>query len=59
MSKMQEGLISELGLALFIHLTMHFKIFEIHLKFGSMTNYLWEQLNKASTLWNCNKYKFR
>jgi hypothetical protein len=45
MSKMEEGLIFELGLALFIHLTLHFKISKIHLKFGSMTNYLWEELN--------------
>jgi hypothetical protein len=40
MNKMQECLIFELGLAIFIHLTQHFKISEIHLKFGSMTNYL-------------------
>jgi hypothetical protein len=44
MSKMQEGLVFELGLPLFMHFTLHFKISEIHLKFGSMTNYLWKSL---------------
>jgi hypothetical protein len=30
---------------IFSHLSLHIKISEIHLKFGSMTNYLWEELN--------------
>jgi hypothetical protein len=29
---------------IFSHLSLHFKISEIHLKFWSMTNYLWKSL---------------
>jgi hypothetical protein len=43
--KMQGGLNFLLGLALFLNLSLHFKISETHLKFGSMVNYLWDELN--------------
>jgi hypothetical protein len=44
--------IFELGLALFLHLALNFKISKIHLKFGSMRYYLWEVIKLISTLHN-------
>jgi hypothetical protein len=45
MNKMQEGLNFLTWFSSFLHLALYFKISEIHLKFGSMIDYLWEELN--------------
>jgi hypothetical protein len=65
-SKMQGGLNFLTWFSSFLRLILYFKISEIHLKFESMTNYSWEELNwyppsvgkKATTLWNFNILKF-
>jgi hypothetical protein len=42
--------IFELGVALFLHLTLNFKISKIHLKFGSMRYLLLEVVKLISTI---------
>jgi hypothetical protein len=66
MSKVEGALIFWTWFSFFLYLVHYFKIFEIHLNFGSKLNYLWEDFNwcppsvwmKASTLWNFNELKF-